>query len=367
MILRNEFGPEKVLECYDSKTGLRGFLVIDNTIHGPGKGGLRIASGVGLDEVFRLARAMTFKCAMAELPFGGAKSGLLVPAGVSKTDAVKWFANQIKTLVPKYYIAGPDMSTGENEMKTICEAIGSTKAATGKPLTMGGLPHELGSTGFGVFKSIAATKEYLGTEEKLNVAIEGFGNVGIFSAQFLSEAGYRIIAVSDSKGTLYNEKGIDVNELVKIKKETGMVGSYADRHGGRKLSIEDLFVLKTDILIPGARPDSINEKNVSMIKAHIIAEAGNIPMSEGIEENLYNRGIVVIPDFIANAGGVISSWVEFENRETPTPQHVIDKMFEVVDERITKNTKLVLDHADRNGISSRQAAMEIVRERLGLK
>src|SRR3989338_4057813 len=142
MTIYNEFGPEKQIEVYDPKTGLHGFLVIDNTIHGPGKGGLRIAEGVTIEEVFRLERAMTYKCTMANLPFGGAKSGMLVPKSVPKADAVRWFAGQIKMFIPEHYVAGPDMSTGEKEMDIIAEVVGIQNAATGKSLKNGGLPHE---------------------------------------------------------------------------------------------------------------------------------------------------------------------------------------------------------------------------------
>ncbi|MFH0836546.1 MAG: Glu/Leu/Phe/Val dehydrogenase dimerization domain-containing protein [Candidatus Aenigmatarchaeota archaeon] len=362
MTIYNEFGPEKQIEVFDSKTGLRGFLVIDNTVRGVGKGGLRVADGVSLEEVFRLARAMTYKCTMANLPFGGAKSGLLVPNGVSKADAVKWFAEQIRMFIPKYYVAGPDMSTGEKEMDIITETIGIANAATGKTLKNGGLPHELGSTGYGVAWSLLSTLEYLKKDPKeTNVAIEGFGNVGIFTSKFLTEHGIRIVAVSDSKGTIYNKKGLDIEKLIVVKEKTGAVINYED---GQKLETKDLFSLDVDVLIPGARPDSINEKNFHIIKADIIIEAGNVPMSETLEESFFRKGVLVIPDFIANAGGVISSWVEYENDKKPTPKIVIEKMFKEVKARVSENTIIALKKAEKEHLSVRKAAMEIVRERL---
>ena len=365
MVVYDEFGPEKLLEVYDAKSGLHGFLVIDNTSKGVGKGGLRIAD-VTLDEIFRLARAMTYKCTMAELPFGGAKSGLIIPKNVSKSDAVKWFAQQIKAFVPQYYVAGPDMSTGEKEMEIISDVIGTTKAATGKPLKIGGLPHELGSTGYGVVQSLIASLEHLDHNiSSTSVAIEGFGNVGVFTAKFLLEHGVKVVAVSDSKGTIYDSKGLDIEKLIAVKENTGAVTNYSSG-SAKKMETKDLFSLDVDVLLPGARPDSINESNFNLVKADIIVEAGNIPMQESLEERFYRKGVVVIPDFVANAGGVISSWIEYENDKQPTPKSVINRMFKEVETRIKKNTKKVLDKADKENISARKAAMEIVRERLEL-
>ncbi len=364
MLLYDEFGPEKMIECYDPISGTIGFLVIDNTSRGVGKGGLRIAD-VTMEEIFRLARAMTYKNAMADLPFGGAKSGLIIPKNVDKAAAVKWFAEQLRIVIPKYYVVGPDMSSGETEMDIFAKILGN-KAATGKSVSLGGLPHELGSTGYGVAQSLMATLKHLEHDiTDASVAIEGFGNVGVFTSKFLSESGVKIVAVSDSKGTIYDIDGLDIPKLIKIKEQTGAVINYQSTNA-KKLSVVELFSLQVDVLMPGARPDSITEKNFNQIKAHVIIEAGNVPMTESLEEHFYKKGVVVIPDFVANAGGVISSWVEYENDKTPTPKTVIDKMFHEVKSRVSNNTKLVLDRADKNNMSARQAAMKIVRERLEL-
>lgn len=361
----DEFGPEKLIEFYDPKSKVRGFLVIDNTSRGVGKGGMRIAD-VTMGEVFRLARAMTYKNTMADLPFGGAKSGLIIPTDVDKAAAVKWFAEQLRIVIPKHYVAGPDMSSGEAEMDIIAKTLVNNKSATGKSVSLGGLPHELGSTGYGVAHSLLATLKHLehGVGET-SVAIEGFGNVGTFTSKFLSEDGAKIVAVSDSKGCIYDKDGLSVEKLIKIKDETGSVINYQSSNS-KKLKTDELFSLQVDVLMPGARPDSITEKNFNQIKAHIIIEAGNVPMTESLEESFYKKGVVVIPDFVANAGGVISSWVEYENDTTPTSRATIDKMFYEVKTRVGNNTKLILDRADKNNISARQAAMKIVRERLGL-
>ncbi|MBI4895080.1 MAG: Glu/Leu/Phe/Val dehydrogenase [Candidatus Aenigmarchaeota archaeon] len=365
MINYDEFGPEKLIEFYDPKSKVRGFLVIDNTTRGVGKGGMRIAN-VTMEEVFRLARAMTYKNTMADLPFGGAKSGLIIPNNIDKEAAVRWFSEQLRIVIPKYYVAGPDMNSGAIEMDIIAKIL-SNKASTGKSISLGGLPHELGSTGYGIAHSLLATLKHL--EHNINettVAIEGFGNVGTFTSKFLSDDGAKIVAISDSKGTIYDRDGLDIEKLIKVKNETGSVINYQSSTS-KKLTTAELFGLQVDVLMPGARPDSINDKNYTQIKAHIIIEAGNVPMTESLEESFYKKGVVVIPDFVANAGGVISSWVEYENDKTPTPKTVIDLMMREVKTRVGNNTKLVLDRADKNNISTREAAMNIVRERLVLE
>jgi len=353
--LEDQWGPEKVVFVTDPKIRLSGTLVIDNTALGPGKGGIRLQPDVTADEVFRLARAMTWKNAIADLPFGGAKAGIISREDIDKGILIRGFARAIKRLVPEEYIAGPDMGTNEEDMAIFADEIGISKASTGKPLRMGGLPHELGSTGFGVAESVVITSKFAGVSlTNAHVAIEGFGNVGTFTAKFLSEKGAKIVAVSDSKGTIYNENGLDVEKLLKTKKELKTVTKY---EAGKVLPTTALFELPIDILIPGARPDVIHDDNVDGIKAKIIVEAANIPMSESIEKLLAQRGVVIVPDFVANAGGVISSYVEFIGG---TEQ----EMFHLIKERVCKNTELVLKTAEKEEITTREAALIIAKERV---
>jgi glutamate dehydrogenase/leucine dehydrogenase len=353
--LDDQWGPEKVVFVTDPKIRLSGTLVIDNTALGPGKGGIRLQPDVTADEVFRLARAMTWKNAISDLPFGGAKAGIISREDIDKGILIRGFARAIKRLVPEEYIAGPDMGTNEEDMAIFADEIGMSKASTGKPLRMGGLPHELGSTGFGVAESVVITSKFAGVSlTNASIAIEGFGNVGTFTAKFLSEKGAKIVAVSDSKGTIYNEKGLDIEKLLKTKKELGAVTKY---EAGKVLPTTALFELPINILIPGARPDVIHDGNVDRIKAKIIVEAGNIPMGESIEKLLAQRGVVIVPDFVANAGGVISSYVEFTGG---TEQ----EMFNSIKEKICKNTELVLKTAEKEAITTREAALIIAKERV---
>ncbi|MFH0835253.1 MAG: Glu/Leu/Phe/Val dehydrogenase [Candidatus Micrarchaeota archaeon] len=350
----DEWGPEKILKVYDQKTGIWGVTVVDNTALGPGKGGVRMVPDITVDEVKRLARAMTWKNALAEIPFGGAKSGICAdPKKTDKKTAMTVFSRGVAPLIPKYYIAGPDMNVTEKEMAVMATVLGND-SCTGKPAEMGGLPHELGSTGWGVAQATLVALEFKGIKANgATIAIEGFGNVGTFTAKFLSEAGCRIVAVSDSKGTIYDDKGLDVAALIDWKTHGNCVVDFA---GGQKKSGEALFELPVDVLIPGARPDVINAGNKDKIRAKIISEAANIPIPLDIEAELEKKALV-IPDIIANAGGVISSYIE-------TIHGTPDQMFKIVKEKITRNTRIVLERAQVSGKGTRKAAVEIAQERV---
>ena len=362
----DEFGPEKIIEVYDSKIKMHGFLVIDNTALGPGKGGIRMTPTVSVEEVFRLARTMTWKCSIAGLRFGGAKSGIVAnPRKISmdeKKALIKAFARALKPVSPNLYIAAPDVNTGKEDMRWYAEANGSWKSCTGKPESMCykpgercGIPHEFGSTGYGVAVATRVAAEHAGIDlENSTVAIEGFGNVGSFTSRFLSEFGVKIVAVSDSKGCIYNPDGLDYKKLLKVKKETRSVINYKP---GKKLSGDKLFGLPIDILIPAALSDSININNMNKIKARIIVEAANIPTTPGIEEVFHKIGILVVPDFIANAGGVISSYAEYKG-------YHLKKMFTLVENKIKRNTKIVLKRSKKENIKPRDAALKTAKERV---
>jgi glutamate dehydrogenase (NAD(P)+) len=351
----DEFGPEMIVEVYDQKSGMHGVTVIHNTALGPGKGGIRMVPDITVEEVIGLAAAMTWKNALAGIPFGGAKSGILAdPKTVDKEAVMRSFARRIAKLVPDVYIPGPDMNTTEKEMGYIADELHSRKASTGKPESMGGLPHELGSTGFGVSHATRVGLEHIGSKVAgATVAIEGFGNVGTFTAKFLSAWGAKIVAVSDSKGVAYLEGGLDYEMLMKAKATKGTVTAYP---GCKVLPGQDLFGMKVDVLIPGARPNVINESNMSAIRARMIVEAANIPIKPAVEAEIEKRGILIVPDIIANAGGVISSFVEHIGGTE-------EEMFQMVEEKIVSNTRLVLRESERIG-NTREAAMKIAKERV---
>ncbi len=357
----DEFGPEKILEIYNPKVGMRGYLILDNLSLGPGKGGIRMTPTLDKEEVFKLARTMTWKNALADIPFGGAKSGIIADdkqiSPEKKDEIIQAFAESLKELCPSKYVAAPDINTGEHEMEVFAKAIGSKKACTGKPEKLGGIPHELGSTGFGVSKSALIALKYLKKDpKKLTFAVEGFGNVGSFAAKFLTESGLKLVAVSDSRGCLHVKDGINFDKLQSIKNKTGSVINYP----GNKKTCEQIIATDVDVLVTAAIPDVIKIGDVDKVKARLIVQGSNIPMREEVEEMFHKKNILVIPDFVANAGGVISSYVEYINGSK-------QRMFRLVGEKITKNTDLVLKTAFKNKVKPRDAALEIAKARIRKK
>jgi glutamate dehydrogenase/leucine dehydrogenase len=354
----DEIGPEKVIEVFDPKVDMHGFIVVDNTKLGPGKGGIRMTPTVDREEVKKLARAMSLKCALAELPFGGAKSGVIADAHKispqRKKQLVEAFARSMKQISPSIYVSAPDMSMAEKEMEQIANILGK-KACTGKPKKMGGLPHELGSTGYGVHRAVHEAAECVGLDlNGATIAVEGFGNVGWFAAKFLIEDGCKIVAVSDSQGCAYNKDGLDFKKLTSVKKKTGSVVNYKP---GSVLACSDIVGVKADILIPAAVPDLITMGDVPKVKVKLISEGSNIPMKPEVEEKLAKKGIMIIPDIIANAGGVISSYVEYNGGTE-------DEMFKLIKKKIKHNVGLILNSCKVKNPQTRKQAMNIARQRI---
>ena len=367
MPLYDEWGPEYVVQISKPEIDLVGFLVIDNTTLGPGKGGIRMTPNVTEEEVRRLARAMTWKNAIAGIPFGGAKAGIRF-SGTSlkeKKRAVQEFAKAIALFMPAKYIAGPDVNTGEQEMQWFVEATGNWRTATGKPaklcmLVFGkggtkqqcGIPHEFGSTGFGVAHSTRVAMDLLKLNMKgAKVSIHGFGNVGTFAAQYLYEMGAVIVAVADKDGAVYEKEGLDLKKLLKLSSARKPMTGYGK---GNVIRPEDFWGVPVDILIPASVTDVINEKNKDRIKAKLIVEGANIPMRENIERELWKKGICIIPDFVANAGGVISSYAEYRGYNPK-------KMFDTVQKKIIASTTMVMKESLKKGLYPRQVALDIAK------
>jgi glutamate dehydrogenase (NAD(P)+) len=377
----DEWGPEKVLQVYDPDTGMKGVLVIDNTSTGPGKGGIRFAQSVTPLEVFRLARTMTWKCAAAGLPFGGAKGGVM--ADPSKVDRVAWiksFAKMIRPYCPTQYIAATDVGTTELDMAVFAHEIGDMKACTGKPAEVGGIPHELGTTGYGVSVALKVALEFLQDSKKsidtnsrtfsskkekredTTVTIQGFGNVGSFTAKFLDDlVGIKIVGVSDVSGFIYDKNGLNIPRLMidmrgKIKlSDLSSKNQQQDNNGNKnknnsscylhhRYDIRDkneIFEVDSDVFIPAAMGGVINDKTAPKLLEHgvrIIVEAANIPTLPSADKYLNKNGVWVIPDFLANAGGVIGSFVEYQGRTEK-------EAFDLINYKITKNVKQVLAEA----------------------
>lgn len=367
----DEFGPENIIEVYSHKLGLKGFLVIDNTALGPGKGGLRMTPDVTVQEVARLARTMTFKNALAAIPFGGAKSGIVWDASKGteelKRALIQEFARQIKPLTPKRYISAPDVGTGEKEMAWFVGATGIWNSATGKPANLCmevfgkkgekcGIPHEFGSTGWGVAHATKTILDILKLDiKKTTVAIHGFGNVGTFAFTYLTKMGAKVVAIADKEGAIYSKTGFDAPIIQEVIKQRKSIVNYHD--GAKKVGAEDFWKIPVDVLIPASVTDVINKTNKKDINAKIIVEAGNIPMQENIEEEFFKKGVVLVPDFVANAGGVISSYAEYRGYNPK-------QMFKTVRDKIVKTTSIVMKKSVEKGINPRQMAMELARKRI---
>ena len=370
-ITKDKFGSEDIVEVYDSKIGMRGFLVIDNTILGPGKGGIRMTPNVTAEEIWRLARTMTWKNAIAGIPFGGAKAGIVWQGGSDelKKKYVQSFAKKIKMFMPEYYIAGPDVNTGEKEMKWFVEATKDCNSATGKPAAfckqsfgkknaIAGLPHELGSTGFGVAQATVVAAELAGIDIKgSKIAIHGFGNVGTFAYRYLSDLGAIIVAIADSSGAVYSEKGFDRTKMEKLINSKKLLKDCTECD---KISADEFWKIPVDILIPASVTDVINEKNKKDIKAKIIVEGGNIVMSDEIEKELFSRGILIVPDFLANAGGVISSYAEYKG-------YGPGKMFKLVKSKITKSVSEVIMQSIKENRNPREVGMQLAKQKVESK
>ena len=363
----DEWGPEKILQVYEQKTGMKGILVIDNTLLGPGKGGIRMMPNVTIEEVFRLARTMTWKCALAKIPFGGAKSGIVAdPKQMSeekKMEIVKAFSRALKRVCPSLYVAAPDLNTGEKEMAAFALENGSMKSATGKPVHLCvkpgikcGIPHEYGSTALGVVQAAFTAANYVdGLDvDQATAAIEGFGNVGSFVADYFSQLDVKIVAVSDSKGCIYNPDGLYYEKLQKVKLDTGSVVNYRP---GKVIQNKELFELAVDFLVPAALPDVITIENVARVKAKMVIEAANLPLYPEIENVLSERGVMSIPDILANAGGLISSYAEYRGYNPK-------RMLELVQRKIRENTIKVIETALAKNIELRAAAMMLAKERI---
>jgi glutamate dehydrogenase (NAD(P)+)/glutamate dehydrogenase (NADP+) len=348
----DDLGPEKIIHIYEPVAQLRAIVVIDNIAAGPAIGGVRMAPDLTTTEIKRLARAMTLKNAAAGLPHGGGKAGILAdPKTGDKECLIRMFARAIESLHD--YIPAPDMCTDESCMAYIFDEI---QRSVGLPRELGGIPlDEIGATGFGVAECAEIAKEYIDLDlNGARLVIEGFGNVGKNAARFLGEKGVRLVAASDTSGTVYNRDGIDVPALVRVKEEKGSVIYCED---AERLKTGDLLKISSDIFVPAARPDIVDERNVGTLDTKLIIQGANIPITIGAEKVLHKRGVLSIPDFIANAGGVITCAVEY--------RHGSEKeAFSEIKDKIRRNTKEILNKTYEEGIYPREAADMIAKERV---
>jgi glutamate dehydrogenase (NAD(P)+) len=352
--LADHIGPEKIIFIRDARAGLEAILVVDNTAAGPAIGGIRMATDVSLEEVFRLARAMTFKNAAAGLRHGGAKSGIIADPDMpedAKERLVRAFAHAMRDITD--YIPGPDMGLTEANMAQIQDEIGRV---VGLPPVMGGIPLDtLGATGFGCAVATEVAEEMGAVKiDESRAVVQGFGAVGIHAARFLAKRGAAIVGVSDSRGGLVNLDGFDLDKLVQFKQAGNPVRDFPD---GTAVPGSDLIGLDCEIWVPAARPDVFTGANAGDVKASVIVQGANIPATAEAERMFHDRGILSIPDFIANAGGVICGAVEYAGGSQ-------SQAFAVIEEKIRTNTREVLVRAADAGVEPRRAAVDMARARV---
>ena len=350
----DDLGPEKVMELYDPSTDLRAVLVVDNVARGPSIGGVRMAPDVSVEECFRLARAMTLKNSVAGLPHGGGKSVIFADPGMPAADKerlIRSFARAIEDV--EDYIVGPDMGTDETAMAWIRDAIGRS---VGLPRAVGGIPlDEIGATGFGLAVALEVAEDFHDFRiEGGRVVVQGFGAVGTHAARFLEERGAKLVGVSDSRGGRVSPEGFDLARLLDFKDEGHSVAEYDE---GEAVDGDEIVDVECEIWIPAARPDVLTVDNVDRLNARVVAEGANIPASPEAEASLADRGILVLPDFIANAGGVICAAVEYAGGTEA-------RAFEVIEEKIGANVREMLSRAEESGRGPREVALEMARERV---
>lgn len=350
----DELGPAKIIHVYEPSIGLKGILVIDNVAAGPSIGGLRMATDVSLAECFRLARAMTLKNAAAELPHGGGKSVLYGDPRMAKPEKerlIRAFAGSLRQ--NQEYIFGPDMGTDEQCMAWVRDEIGRS---VGLPREFGGIPlDEIGATGWGISHVAEVALRHCDFPlAGARVVVQGFGAVGKHAARFLKAKGAVLVGASDSQGTLYNSQGLDVEALIELKRSGQSVIDYC---AGEHLKRDAVIDLECDIWIPAARPDVIHEDNVQRLTAKLVIEGANIPITPVAEKYLYDKGVLCVPDFIANAGGVICAALEYQGTTEALA-------LETIEDKLRRNTEQVLETAARERIPPREAALELATRRV---
>jgi glutamate dehydrogenase/leucine dehydrogenase len=350
----DEFGPTRTIHICRPSLGLKAIVTIDNTACGPAVGGVRMAPDVSLEECLRLARAMTWKNAAGGLPHGGGKSVIVAdpksPA-TEKEALIRAFAQSIADL--EDYIPGPDMGTDETCMAWIKDETGR---AVGLPSALGGIPlDEIGATGFGLASCIDVARTFTGFDIKgARFVVQGFGAVGKHAARFLAAKGAILIGASDSTGALIDRNGLPVQELIDLKDSGRSLHHYS---GDGHVDCDALIDVPCDIWIPAARPDVIRADNVARLKTRMVVEGANIPLTLDAEQALHKKGVIVVPDFIANAGGVMCASIEYRGGTQRAA-------FEYIDEKIQSNTHNVLELSRRTGVTPRIAAQDLARARI---
>ncbi len=333
------------------------YVVFHNTVRGPAKGGIRMAEDVSLEETRRLAELMTYKCALAKIPFGGGKSGIRISPKTLCPEARRDLINQYIHMFGHYlesgtYVPAPDMGTNPSDMATIYGDTHIPESVTGKPPRIGGLPGREEATGYGVAcVTKQAVQDILGKGlENTTVAVQGFGNVGKWTARFLAEWGAKVVGLSDVSSAVFSDKPISAEQIAATSSPSEL--------GYGIISRDELLLATVDVLVPAARGGVIDADVASRLQAKMIVEAANDPVTREGDAILCERGITVIPDILANSGGVIASYIEWRQAKSGSLTER-SETYEVIAKQISRAYDSVAECAKRNGISYRLAAQVI--------
>lgn len=365
LAMMDDWGPEKVVCVSDSRTGMRGVLVIDNTARGIGKGGTRMHPAVTVEEIARLARVMTWKWASVDLFLGGAKAGIAAdPHGADKEVILRSFVRALRNEIPREYVVGLDMGLTERDAAIVQDELGDRAAAVGTPHELGGVPYDdLGITGYGVAEAADAAAEFAGAPlAGARVAVQGLGAVGGAAARRFVELGAVVVAVSTARGALHDPDGLDVAKLLELRSAVGddVVSEYP---GGRRLAAGEELTVPVDVLVPAAVQDVLDAPTALRVQARIVVEGANLPTSAEAQQVLARRGVVVVPDFVANAGGVVAAGFAMDARYSPFRPDS-EAIFSFVSATLRSNTASVLVESARRGGTTHDAARALAQERV---
>lgn len=349
-----------------------GFRVQHSFARGPAKGGIRFSPDVNLDEVRALASWMTWKCAVVNIPFGGAKGGVICdPKKLSQIELEKitrrYTAELIEFIGPEKDVPAPDVNTNEQTMAWMMDTYSMhmrqtvNAVVTGKPINIGGSRGRREATGRGVMICCDQAIKKLGMEkEKTRVIIQGFGNVGSWAAKLMHDSGYKVIGIGEWDGGLFNPKGIDINALMEYKQRNNTVQGFP---GAEKISTEDLLTSDCDILAPCAIENVITSKNADKIKAKVIAEGANGPTTAIADDILEKKGVFIIPDILCNAGGVTVSYFEWvqDRQGFFWKESVVNEQLEHI---LVDSFDNVVQYAETHGVNNRIAAYMLAIDRV---
>jgi len=351
-----------------------GYRVQHSIARGPAKGGIRYAPDVTLDEVRALASWMTWKCAVTNVPFGGGKGGIicdptLLSPGELERMTRRYTAQLYEFIGPEIDVPAPDVNTNEQTMAWImdtysmCSGHTQTAVVTGKPIDLGGSRGRSEATGRGCMVVTEQALKRFGLERgNARVVIQGFGNVGGMAAKLMERAGFKVIAIVEYDGAVYNDKGLDVRALAAHRQKTG---SVVDFGGGENMNRDEAFFLETDVLMPAARENVITSQNAHRVRAKILCEGANGPTTHLADPILREKGVFVIPDILANAGGVTVSyfeWVQDRMGYFWNEQLVNDRLEEIM----IYSFNDVVAYAEKHAVDNRTAAYMLALDRVAI-